>query len=224
MTAVGAILLGQAPDRDLERALRRQLGPGVEIVQKGPFDGDSLDEIRCLAPRDEADAVTTALPDGTLVIVSRAEVSRRAPSLVEALRRDGVQVALMACTTDWPDLERYTGLVLPGRLSVAVAAALMPPRGGTLGVFLPVAERISSQVTPWLRDTWEVAVEALPPAAGDDEVRAAAATFGRRAPSLVVLDCLTYTERTRALVAATVGVPTLLPLSLAAGVMRELIA
>jgi protein AroM len=100
----------------------------------------------------------------------------------------------------------------------------MPPRGGTLGVFLPVAERIPHQVTPWLRDTWRVAVEALPPAADDDEVRAAAAKLAAQGPNLIVLDCLTYTQRTRELVAATAGVPALLPASLAARVMRELIA
>jgi len=222
MTAVGAIVLGQAPDRALERALGEVLGPEVEIVMRGPFDGATREELARLAPREPTDALTASLPDGTQAIVSHAEVARRAPRLVQGLREAGVGVTVLACTTAWPELEHLPDLVLPGRLALAVVTALLPPRGGRLGVCLPVPERIPHQVTPWLSDAWEVAVEGLPPASSDAEIQAAAARLRAKRPDLVVMDCMTYTRRTRDLVVEVCGAPALLPVSLAARVMLEL--
>ena len=69
----------------------------------------------------------------------------------------------------------------------------------------------------------EVVAEALRPSADETETRNAAERLAHLKPYLVAMDCMSYTPHSKAIVSATVGVPTLLAITATGRVIRELL-
>ena len=76
---LGVLVIGQTPRHDIETGLRVVLGRRVAISVLGALDGLSREAIDGLRPAGDHDALFTTLPDGSGVVISKAEVTKRAP-------------------------------------------------------------------------------------------------------------------------------------------------
>ena len=180
-------------------------------------------EVDALPPRDGDDTLYTRLRGTRDVKISKAAVIERAPMTLDALRRDGADALLFACTGAFPPMRGDAGVVFPSRILAGLAAALLPT--GRLGLLVPAPEQIGKLSKKWQRPGIEIAAEALLPSAlRRAEAEAAAARLAAHRPDLIAMDCMSYTPETRAALRRVVAAPALLAVSATARVLQELLA
>jgi protein AroM len=221
MATLGIAVIGQGPRDDIAAIFAGLLPAGTRIVVGGCLDGLSDAEIDRLAPTDGADTLYTRLRSERDVKISKNAVIARAPATLAALRSDGADVLLFACTGDFPLMAGDAGVVFPSRILSALAAGLLPR--GRLGLLVPAPEQITKLSEKWERPGVEIVTEALLPSASADETEETAMRLAARRPDLVVMDCMSYAPVAKTIVRRISGAPTLLAVSATAGVLREVL-
>ena len=219
---LGVVVIGQAPRPEIEAELRRVLGPTQSIRLVGALDGLSRSEIDRLRPTGSHDALFTTLPDGSGVVISKAEVTKRAQAALDRLGEAGVTVTLMNCTGVFEGLTARGLLVFPSTVLAGVVHGLLPR--GRLGVFMPLAEQEAAMRDKWRHGDWEVETITLEPGAGPAAIEAAGREMAGRRPDLIVLDCMGYGQAMKDRVRAVTGRPCVLAISVAARAVQELLA
>ncbi|HZY21057.1 MAG: AroM family protein [Microvirga sp.] len=222
MATLGIAVIGQAPRDDIAAIFAAALPPDTRIVVRGCLDGLRDAEVDALPPRDGDDTLYTRLRGTRDVKISKAAVIERAPVTLDALRRDGADALLFACTGAFPPMRGDAGVVFPSRILAGLAAALLPT--GRLGLLVPAPEQIGKLSKKWQRPGIEIAAEALLPSASTDEAEAAAARLAAHRPDLIAMDCMSYTPETRAALRRVVDAPALLAVSTTARLLQELLA
>ena len=163
MATLGIAVIGQAPRDDIAAIFAAALPPDTRIVVRGCLDGLRDAEVDALPPRDGDDTLYTRLRGTRDVKISKAAVIERAPVTLDALRRDGADALLFACTGAFPPMRGDAGVVFPSRILAGLAAALLPT--GRLGLLVPAPEQIGKLSKKWQRPGIEIAAEALLPSA-----------------------------------------------------------
>jgi protein AroM len=194
----------------------------VRIVLRGCLDGLPEEAVDGLVPRDGDDTLYTRLRGERDIKISKQAVIAHAPATLDALRRDGADALLFACTGEFPPMRGGAGVAFPSRILAGLAAGLLPQ--GRLGLLVPAPEQIPKLMQKWQRPGVDVIAEALLPSAGPDAVAEAAQRLAARQPDLIAMDCMTYHAETRTIVRRIAGVPTLLAASAVARVLQELLA
>jgi protein AroM len=224
MTAegIGVVVIGQSPRPDIEAELREVLGDRLPIRLVGALDGLSRAEIDRLRPSGSHDALFTNLPDGSGVVISKAEVTKRAQARLDWLAEQGVDVTLMNCTGVFEGLVPRGHLVFPSAVLTGLVLGLLPR--GRLGVFMPIAEQEAAMKDKWSQGEWEVSALALRPRTEGAELDAVAREMTRRRPDLVVLDCMGYGQAMKRRVREVTGLRAVLAISAAARALQELVS
>lgn len=203
---VGLVTIGQAPREDIEAVLRPALGDR-HIVQAGALDRLDTAQIATLAPADDDVPLVTRLRDGTQVVVGKRAVLPHLAEAVADVGADGRPVAVL-CSGSFPRLESVVGVILP---EAALRTRLVRELGVSdrLGVVAPLREQADQADVKWGDLATELVAVFASPYGPDSAVREAAARLRDQGPGLVLLDCMGFVERHRALVADVVGVPVL---------------
>ncbi|MEM2007176.1 MAG: AroM family protein [Sulfolobales archaeon] len=216
---VGLVTIGQSPRVDVVTEVVRVLGDvSVEIVECGALDGLSREEIAALAPREGEYLLVTRLRDGTEVKVSRERIIERMQSCIDKLEQQ-VDVIGLLCTGEFPELKSRKVLIEPSDLLLKVVESLKVSK---LGVVIPSPAQVELTRRKWSSVTPEVMVASASPYTStvEDIVR----TSERLGEcDLVVLDCIGFTTEVKKAVARATGKPVILPRTLLARVMRELL-
>lgn len=211
------LVIGQAPRPDVEAEIRAAV-PGLGIRMQGALDGIAREGLAALAPTSGADTLFTVLPSGEAITVSKAAVTARLRSRLDALRGP----VLLACTGHFEGLPERPGLVQPSEVLNALAGALLPR--GRLGLFLPLAEQEEALGGARTRDGLSVTTVALRPQSDDATRLAAARRMAAARPDLVLLDCMSYGRRDKAVLSTVLACPILLSISVAARAAASLLA
>ncbi|MCR9074111.1 MAG: AroM family protein [Alphaproteobacteria bacterium] len=208
---IGALVVGQSPRPEVERELRALAGVPVQLDLRGCLDGLSRAEIEALKPVDDADTLFTRLPNGDGVTLSKKEVVAHGTAKLQSLAEAGYDVTMVMCTGEFPDWIGRFKVLFPSRTLNAMVKGCLP--SGRLGVFTPLAEQCAKSRKRWSEAGYDAQVVALSPNAGPDQVRAAAESLRDHAPELLVLDCISYTRETKAIMREVLGVPAILAVS-----------
>ena len=222
MSILGIATIGQAPREDLVALFGLFAPRGTKIVLRGCLDGLSDGEIAARPPLEDADTLYTRLRGGGDVNISKKHVIERAPATLAALRRDGCDAIVFACTGAFPPIAGDAGVLFPSRILDGVARALLPAEG-RLGLLIPVAEQTGALTRKWTRPGLEVFAEPLKPSDGTEQATLAARRLVARRPDLIAMDCMSYTPELKSAVHAASGVPTLLGITVAGRVVQELL-
>lgn len=211
------LVIGQAPRPDVEAEIRAAV-PGLAIRMQGALDGIPRHALDALAPKNGADTLFTVLPSGEAITVSKAAVTARLREKLGALRGP----VLLACTGHFEGLPERPGLVQPSEVLNALAGALLPR--GRLGLFLPLAEQEAALGGARAREGLTVTTVALRPHSDDAARLAAAHRMAAARPDLVLLDCMSYARRDKAVLSTVLACPILLSISVAARAAASLLA
>jgi len=203
------VIIGQSPRPDLDAEIRAAV-PGLDFRLSGALDGLSRPELDAYAPADGADTLFTVLPSGETITVSKRKVTRRLVTRLEAMTGP----VLMACTGTFAGLPERPNLVQPSPVLNALAEALLPR--GRLGLFVPLPEQVAALAGARQRAGLSVHAVPLRPHADDAAREAAARDMAGFAPDLVLLDCISYGRRDKAVVGAILRCPVLLSVAVAA--------
>jgi protein AroM len=120
----------------------------------------------------------------------------------------------MACTGTFAGLPERPNLVQPSAVLNALAEALLPR--GRLGLFVPLPEQVAALGGARQREGLTVHAIALRPHADDAARGAAAREMATFKPDLVLLDCISYSRRDKAVVGHVLSCPVLLSVAVAA--------
>jgi protein AroM len=220
MKKVAAITIGQTPRDDVAGELEKVLGPKLRVVQAGALDGLSRAEIDALSPAADHDALVTRLRDGSDVIVGKSRIVPRLQRCLDRVAGE-TEAATILCAGVFPPFQSPHPVVMPERCMSAMVDAVFD--GRRLGVIVPIVEQVESYRARWSRVDPRVAVVVASPY--DDPARLvdAAEALRRAEASLVVMECMGFTSGMKQIVRDVTGVPALLPATVLAAVLAELV-
>lgn len=218
MSSLGVITIGQSPRSDMVPEMAAHW-PGVRVVERGALDGWTAEAIPAVGVRDGDEVLTSRLRDGSSAVFGRDLVL---PLLAERIREvedAGVDATLLVCTGEFPPLEHRRPLLLASPLFVGGVRALA---GGVIGALCPLPEQQEQTVAKFAPAPVITAV-ANPYGGAPREFADAAADLTARGASVVVLDCMGYSEAHRAHVRAATALPVVLARSLVARLAGEVV-
>ncbi|MEO8558236.1 MAG: AroM family protein [Rhodospirillales bacterium] len=218
---LGIVTIGQSPREDILALFAAQAPAGTKVVLRGALDGLTDSEVDALRPQSGADTLYSRLRGDRDVKISKQAVIARSPHVLARLRQEGCDALVYACTGDFPPMAGDQGVLFPSRILNGLVSALLPH--GRLGLLIPLPEQAEKLASKWARPGLEIVVEALAPSADRIDTQAAAHRLAAMAPDLIAMDCMSYTPETKALVKPILGVPTLLAITAAGRVLRELL-
>ena len=222
MKQVGAITIGQAPRPDICGEIQALLGDNYCLVEAGALDGLTQQQVHALQPAAGEDVQVTRLADGSIVQVAERHLTPLLQGRVSELFARGLPLVLLLCTGEFPPFEARGLLLQPQALLRQVSAALAG--GRKVGVLCPTAAHLPQVSRQWAAVlTAEPVVRWASPYEGVRGVEQAARELKSAGVELAVLDCIAYTLAMQSEVRERVGVPVLLPRSLAACVVREVL-
>ncbi len=218
---VGMVTIGQSPRRDVVPEMKAILGPGVEVLEAGALDGLSLQEVRGMAPGPGDYILVTLMRDGTPVKVSKRAILPRIQECIKRLIGEGAELIALLCTGEFPRFESEKLILKPDSLLNRVVQGILPE--GKLGVLVPSPDQIDQMRRKWEELGLEVVAESAMPYGPGDEISSAARRLAAESVDLIALDCIGYTIAMKETVRRLTGKPTILPRSILARVMRELL-
>jgi len=218
---LGVATIGQAPREDIRGLFAAEAPAGTRVLVRGCLDGLSDAELAARAPADGDDTLYTRLKGERDIKISKQAVAARAGETVAGLRREGATAIVFACTGEFPAFAGASGVVFPSLVLNALIGALLP--AGRLGLLIPLPEQARKLVAKWARPGLEVVSEPLIPSAPEGEIAAAAERLAARRPDFVVMDCMGYAPAGKTIVKEVCRVPTLLAITAAGRVVRELL-
>ena len=219
---MGVVVIGQSPRPSVVNEIAAVLSPGLQIDLRGALDGMTRAEIDAIPPSDGQDALFTLLPNGDSVTISKKAVEARAAIQIEKFAREGVKVAMLACTGKFPNLAPEGLVILPSAVLHNVVAAVLPK--GRLGIFSPLPEQTALIARKWERVHVEVVGVTMRPGSDAEAVDEAARKMSALSPDLVVMDCMSYTSADKKRVRLSYEGPVILAIAAAARIVEELVA
>jgi protein AroM len=218
---IGLLTIGQSPRTDLTRDLSPILGADVEIIEYGALDDLTLPEIEVLAPAPGEPFQVTLLRSGQEVHLRKAPIIPLLGHGVDILNQQGAQAIIIWCTGDFPDFPSQAPVIKPDPIMRNVVSAVLPK--GTLGILCPAPDQC-----PQIRAKWEAMgytcfVEGYSPFKPTEDLKDVMARIPQNEIDMMVLDCMGMKTAMKEQVKTFTDKPVILPLSLIARVVTELI-
>lgn len=221
MRTIAGITVGQSPRVDMTGDIRDHLAPGLELVEYGALDGMTLEDIeRNLEPEAGDEVLVSRMRDGQQAIFSGTKVVPLVQRRIREAEANGAEAIIVLCTGSFPALEHTVPLVFPQPLFYSVAQALAGD--GRIAVMVPDPSQVEQARTWWGEAGMQVEVVSASPYQGIEGVTHAAATFRGSKCSFLCLDCMGYTSKMRTAAREASGLDVLLPRTLVASTISEL--
>ncbi|MFB0519630.1 MAG: AroM family protein [Acidobacteriota bacterium] len=218
---VGAITIGQSGRGDIIPEMSEISGKGIEFIEAGALDGFSFHQIEQLKPGEGEHTLITRLKDGRAVKVAKERIIPLVQACVDNLTGQGVDLLTILCTGQFPKLETSRLIIYPSQLLRCTVEALTPLR--KLGIIVPLPEQIESSRKRWHSQGREVILESATPYGDVERLREAAQHLSALGVELIVLDCMGFDRRMKQIVLEEANKPVLLPRSLLAQLIGELL-
>jgi protein AroM len=218
---IGAITIGQSPRTDVVPEMLKVLGPDVELLEGGALDGLSPGQVAEMAPREADYVLVTRLQDGTSVQVAEHLLLPRMQQQVDRLLSMGAEIVALLCTGEFPTFHSSRLVVEPQIVLQHFIAAIA--RGRRLGAVVPAPNQVEQGALRWQGVAGQVRVEAASPYADIAALEQAAESLKRWEADLIVLDCIGFTSAAKSTAATITGVPVILPSTVLARTLAELL-
>ncbi|UCH38220.1 MAG: AroM family protein [Candidatus Bathyarchaeota archaeon] len=222
MVTVGAITIGQSPRDDVMPEIKQLTGPTINYIECGALDGLTLTQIQELAPQSDDYLLVTRMRDGSSVTLAKKHIIPRLRECIRRVEAENVEVIIMLCTGIFPDLRTTKLMIKPDRLLEETVKAILET--GTIGVITPLQDQICQTCTKWERLGLHVVVDHALPYSTSDQVTAAAQRLANAEIDLIVLDCIGFTTTMKRIVRQVTQKPVILPRTLLARTILELLA
>ncbi len=218
---IGAITIGQSPRTDVAPEFQAALGVPAELLQCGALDGLSREDVKALAPGPGDYILVTRMRDGTEVMIAERHIHERMIGCVRKLEAAGVDLIVLFCTGEFPDLDSGPVILKPDVLMEHLVPGIL--QKGRLGAVLPSPDQIPVLGKKWAKTGLEIELDAVSPYSGTEEdFRLAARRLAARNVDLIVLDCIGFSEKIRRVFREESGKPVILPRTLLGRVAGEM--
>jgi protein AroM len=219
---VGTLTIGQSPRIDIIPEIRDVLGPSVEIVEKGALDGLNLEQVKKFYPQPTDYILVTRMKDGTEVKVAERYIIKMVNRCISDFQQEEVEIIILLCTGEFPEIESKKIVLRPDRVLLNTVQGILDR--GRLGVLVPSPDQIPAVEKRWGKTRLDIIAEAVSPYTGTyKELREKADKMKTADVDLVVLDCLGYSKKTKAIFREKTGRPVLLPRTVIGRIAKELV-
>ncbi|MGN0399745.1 MAG: AroM family protein [Blautia sp.] len=217
---IGAVTVGQAPRVDLTPDILPLLGEKIEFIERGALDHITPEEILQIQPEDGDYVLVSRMKDGSQVRFAERKILDRIQEAIEDLQNQGAECILMLCTGKFlREFHSPVPLLYPYDLLGAIVPLLAGSRD--VAVMIPDKSQEKQCAQRWSRLKGNVTVVSGSPYRGIEGVREAAERIKGGKESMVILDCMGYTQEMKREVSRITGKPVILPRTLLARVVRE---
>ena len=159
--------------------------------------------------------------DGQQATFSGDKVVALVQAKVDEAERDGCRAVIVLCTGSFPELRHNVPLVFPQPLLHSCARALAG--GRRIAVMVPEPSQAEQARERWSASGVDIDVVSASPYKGIDGVMAAARTLRGHDDAFLCLDCMGFTVAMRDAARRESGLDVLLPRTLVASVVSELL-
>lgn len=221
-TRIAGITVGQSPRTDMTCDLVPRLADTLELVEYGALDDLTLEQVeRTLPPEPGEEVLVSRMRDGSQTTFSGDKVVPLVQAKIEQAQEEGCRAIIVLCTGSFPKLEHEVPLVFPQPLLHQCARALAG--GRRVAVMVPEPEQAEQARQWWAASGVDVDVVAASPYQGIDGVSRAARSLRGHDDAFLCLDCMGFTVAMRDAARRESGLDVLLPRTLVASVVSELL-
>lgn len=221
MKKIGMITVGQSPRSDVTPDLDPILNGAVDRMEIGALDGLTREQIAEFAPRDGDYVLVSRMRDGSSVTFAERYVIPRLQQCIDDLEARGADLILFLCTGVFPEFRSNVPLIFPCDLLYGIVPSLT--KHSNIAVITPKQEQIPQSIKKWGEYVATAQVFAATPYGGAPDLERTAGEIARTDADLVVLDCIGFTAEMKRRVAEITGKPAILPRTMAARVIVELL-
>ncbi|MFC4349608.1 AroM family protein [Kordiimonas lipolytica] len=213
--------IGQGTRKDLLLEWQSLLPKHVQVEVRGALDGLVGTDIAAQAPEVGDTPLFTVLANGKHVIVGHQKITKRLHALLKEPTQSKQTINVLACTSDFPVLYK-TGLIMPSRVVPGLIRSVT--EGKRVGVFVPLLEQV-----PVCENSWRMAglnklnVLPLRPDSDSQAISTAVAEMAKFEPDIIVCDCFSFGSDVKNLIASELNCSVVLPVTLMARIVGELI-
>ena len=222
MIKVGMITIGQSPRDDVLNDIVPILGSNIELIQAGALDNLTLSEIEKEIPNKDKRVLVSRLKDGTEVRVSEERILPVLQQKINELENKGVCMIIFLCTDDFPEVfESSVPLIFPYRIISAFLSVLN--YYNKIGVVVPDESQVTYAEQKWKKNASYVTAVAATPYGNSSQLNSAAKILKNTDVELVIMDCIGYTELMKRNFREVSRKNIILPRTLTAKVIREIL-
>ncbi|WP_066248336.1 AroM family protein [Neobacillus drentensis] len=214
---IGLVTIGQSPRVDMTPEMEPFLGDDCSFVEAGALDDLTLEEIEKLAPQEGETTYVSRLRLGSY---AKLEKSKLLPFVQEKIIKleEEVSSTILVCTGSFPTLTHTKPLLFPDKILMGMVQSVIG--NGMLGVMVPLQEQEGVLTGKW-GNVPHVTASANPYLEEDDFVTPSL-KLKESGATIIVLDCMGYTEKHKNIVKRTTNLPVILSRSVVARVAAEL--
>lgn len=220
MRHVGLITVGQSPRQDITGEIKEFLSEEITITEKGALDDVKGEEIENLTPNASESVLVTIMRDGREVKLAKKEIIPRMQQCIKELEEEVDLVALL-CTGDFPTLYSTRVLLRPAKLMYSTVLAL--GSNVHVGVVFPSADQRNMIEEKWKKVRKATLIPYSPYHGSENELKEIAFELKAKNVDLLVLDCMGYFASVKMTLREIAGTPTILPKTLLARTLNELL-
>jgi protein AroM len=219
---VGLVTIGQSPRTDVTPTIEKMLGRKVELIEKGALDGLTRKEINKFAPTARDYILVTRIRDGTSVKIAERRIFPRVQKCIGELEEMGVDLTLLLCTGDFPEMKTKKLLIKPDKLISNIVWGVL--KRGNLGVVVPEKDQIPLLRRKWKKKGISLVMATANPYGETKASEEAATLLTKENVDLIVLDCIGFTPKIKELFRRLTGKPVILPQTILGRVLKELVS
>lgn len=218
---IGALTIGQSPRNDLIPEIEAFF-KGAEIIQLGALDGLSKEQIADLAPSGDDEILVSKLKDDSWALMAESKIISLLQERTDELCRRGVSPIVLLCTGMFSkELVASVPVIYPQKLLYSIVPILAG--GRKLGIISPDPKQTEQNYERWQKVSDNIVVTALNPYDKSNAPDKAAQYLKENGAEVVVLDCMGFTIAIKEKMAELMGVPVILPRTLVARVVGEML-
>lgn len=214
---IGLVTIGQSPRVDLTPEMEPLMGGNCELVEAGALDDLSSEEIERISPEEGEETYVSRLRSGDFARISKQKLLPLLQKKILTLE-EKVSSTILVCTGSFPSIEHNKPLLFPDKILFAFVNSVIA--NGTLGVLIPLIKQEDSLKKKWVNVS--VVAQSANPYQKDDDFITPALKLKELGATLIVLDCMGYTEEHKRIVKEATGLPVILSRSIVARVAAEL--
>lgn len=222
MRTIAGITVGQAPRVDMTDDIRSRLAPGLELVEYGALDDMALEDVeRELKPLPGEEVLVSRMRDGRQATFSGTRVVPLVQQRIDEAEGAGADAIILLCTGGFPQLRHRVPLIVPQPLFYSVAHALAG--GRTIAVMVPDAAQVEQAHVWWGKAGLTIKTVQASPYGDLDAIARAARSLRDSGCAFLCLDCMGFSTKMREIARRESGLDVLLPRTLVASTVSELL-
>jgi protein AroM len=216
---VAFLTIGQSPRDDVIHEIKPLLSPSIEVVQHGLLDHLNSEEIERLRPAPEDTLLVSRLRDGSQVELDEKKISVLLYEAVELMKtKMSVEAAGILCTHEFPTRQYPVPVIFPFTSVQFLLKHVLEVEN--LGAVVPSENQIEMARKKWGENI--TSIEAKTPYSEGKPWEEIAENFAQKNVSIIVLDCIGYTNKDRQAIQDAYPIPTLLPKTLLVYAINQL--